>query len=170
MPLKIQSVAASLTEKAASDLIAVAKATPEDKAKWQPLGDVRPMLEQLVECCLANMMWTNILQTHVHTVLPNGVADRAYKELDTIAKATTRLRETSTQLVEVIRNLPDADLSVVVPFPWKPEAGKPIAECCLHPCWNMTYHLGQISYIQTLYGDWEEHCDAGPFGEMQAGS
>jgi hypothetical protein len=29
----------------------------------------------------------------------------------------------------------------------------------------MAYHHGQISYIQTMYGDVEEHCDAGPFGE-----
>lgn len=29
--------------------------------------------------------------------------------------------------------------------------------CCLHACWNMVYHEGQINYIQTLYGDTEEH-------------
>ncbi|HZO88612.1 MAG TPA: DinB family protein [Chthonomonadaceae bacterium] len=137
-PPTIQSVAASLTEKAASDLIAVAQATPEDKATWQPFADVRPMLEQLVECCLANRMWTNILQTHVHAVLPEGVAAQAYKELDTIAKATAHLQETSHRLAEVIRNIPDADLPVIVPFPWKLEAGKPLAECCLHPYWNMS--------------------------------
>ena len=31
--------------------------------------------------------------------------------------------------------------------------------------WNMAYHEGQISYVQTLYGDQEEHADSGPFGE-----
>lgn len=50
-------------------------------------------------------------------------------------------------------------------FPWNPSGSKPIAECCFHPYWNMVYHQGQISYIQTLYGDFDEHCDAGPFGE-----
>ncbi len=165
MSISIQSVAANLTQKAASDLIAVARATPEDKANWQPVPDTRPMLEQLVECCLANMMWAKILQTHVHAVLPKEVAEQAYKELNTIALVTTRLQQTSAELAGVIRNLPDADLLVEVAFPWSPNAGKPIGECCLHPYWNMTYHLGQISFLQTMAGDWEEHCDAGPFGE-----
>jgi uncharacterized damage-inducible protein DinB len=164
LPLTIQAVAASLTQKAADDLIAAAQATPEDKATWQPVSDVRPILEQLAECCLANMMWANILQTHAHTILPEDVASRLYTDLDTIPKATKRLWETSIQLVEVLQNLPDADLSMVVSFPWKPDAGKPIAECCLHAFWNMTYHLGQVSYIQTLYGDWEEYGSIGPFG------
>jgi hypothetical protein len=30
----------------------------------------------------------------------------------------------------------------------------------------MCYHHGQIAYVQTLYGDHEEHGDIGPFGEM----
>ena len=28
-----------------------------------------------------------------------------------------------------------------------------IAEMADYPRWNFTYHLGQIGYIQTLYGD-----------------
>lgn len=165
----LQSVAASLIEKAASDLIAAARATPDEKVHWQAVPGTRPMLAQLVECCLANMMWAKTLQTHVHALLRKGVADQAYKELDTIEKVVTRLKETSSQLAAVIRGLPDADLSIIVPLPWKPEAGKSLAVCCLHPYWNMTYHLGQISYIQTMYGDWDEHGDAGPFGETDPG-
>jgi hypothetical protein len=162
----IQSVAASLTEKAASDLAAVARATPEEKAAWQPFPDVRPALEQLVECGLANQKWANILRTRVHRNLPEGVAAQAVKELDTVAKATQRLEQSCAYLTEVIRNLPDEAMGEIVPFPWKPDEGKTVAECCFHACWNMHYHFGQISYIQTLYGDWEEHCDAGPFGEL----
>lgn len=160
----IQQAAASLTRKAASDLVAAAKATPEDKAVWQPFAEAWPILEQLVECCLTNKMWAGILQTHVHALLPEGEADQAYQELDTLAKAAQQLQETSAGLATVIESLPDQALPVIVAFSWQPEAGKPVAECCFHACWNMTYHLGQISYIQTLYGDQEEHGDAGPFG------
>jgi uncharacterized damage-inducible protein DinB len=166
MPLNIQEVAATLTEKAASDLISVVSAMPEEKARWQPFPDTRPVLEQVVECCLANRKWASNLRTHAHTVLAEGEAEKAYKELDTIEKAVAKLRESSAHLAAVIRALPDSDLSALVAFPWKPGAGRPIAECCHHAAWNMTYHLGQVSYIQTLYGDWEEHCDPGPWGEM----
>lgn len=163
--ITVQGVAARLTEKAADDLVAVVRAMPEEKARWQPFPDARPVLEQIVECVLANRMWANILRTHVHAMLPDGTAERAYKELDTIEKATAALRETSAELAGVIRSVPEADLGVLVPFPGKPDSGRPLAECCHHACWNMTYHMGQVSYIQTLYGDWEEHCDAGPWGE-----
>jgi len=166
MPPTIQSVAASLTEKAIHDLVAVANATPEDKVTWRPAPDVRPVLEQLVECCLANQMWADILRTHIHALLPDGVASRAYEELDTLPRVTQHLQVTGSRLIGIIRGLPDAALPIIVAFPWKPREGRPIAECCLHACWNMTYHLGQISYIQTLYGDQEEHCNAGPFGEL----
>jgi uncharacterized damage-inducible protein DinB len=166
MTATLQSVAANVIEKIADDLIQIAKATPEDKARWKPAPDARPALEQLVECCLANAMWTNILLNHVHQSLPAEVAERAYAELDTLDKVSQRLRETSDRLVAVIRALPDSDMDVIVPFPWKPEAGKPIAECVYHPYWNMCYHHGQIAYIQTLYGDYEEHGDIGPFGEI----
>ncbi len=166
MPATVQSVAANVIEKIADDLILSAQATPEDRARWQPAEGARTVLDQLVECCLANAMWTNILQTHVHAMLPEGVADQAYKTLDTIEKVTIRLRETSARLAEVIRAIPDSEMDVIIPYPWKPELGNSVAECCYHPYWNMCYHHGQISYIQTLYGDQEEHGDVGPFGEM----
>jgi hypothetical protein len=167
--ISVQEVAARLTEKAASDLILTVRAMPDKRANWQPFPDARPVLEQVVECCLACEMWTNILQTHVHSMLPEGVAARAYKELDTIDKATARLAKSSAGLAAVMRGLPDADLAVVVPFPSKPQAGRPLADCCHHACWNMMYHMGQVSYIQTLYGDWDEHCDAGPWGDSPLG-
>lgn len=165
MSTTVQSVAATLIEKVANDLIATVRTMPEDKAQWEPTPDTRSVINQVVECCLANRMWGNTLQTQVHARLPEGVAEQAYKELTTIEKVTAHLQETSDQLAAIVRNLPDEALPVVVPYPWKPEAGNSVAECCFHPYWNMVYHQGQINFIQTLYGDQEEHCDAGPFGE-----
>jgi len=165
MPGAVQHVAATLIEKAAADLAAESRAMPEENARWIPAPDARPALEQIVECALANVMWSNILRTHVHALLPEGVAERAYETLDTVEKATERLLASARTLAEVIRALDPKELGVVVPFPWNPDAGRPLAECCFHPYWNMVYHQGQIAYIQTLYGGREVHSDAGPFGE-----
>lgn len=165
MPGAVQHVAATMIVKAAADLAAEARAMPEEKARWMPGPVARTALAQIVECSLANVMWSNILRTHVHSVLPEGVAGRAYETLDTVEKANVRLLSSAHVLAEVIRSLDPKDLGVIVPFPWKPETGRPLAECCFHPYWNMVYHQGQLAYIQTLYGDTDEHCDAGPFGE-----
>jgi uncharacterized damage-inducible protein DinB len=167
--IRVQDVAAMLTEKAASDLIAALRAVPEEKSDWEPLGDSRPILEQAIECCLANRMWSRILVTHVHAMLPEGEAPADYKSLDTLAKAADELGRTSALLAEAIRAVPDADLPIVIAFPKRPESGRPLAECLHHAAWNMTYHLGQVGYIQTLYGDWDEHGDVGPFGDKTDG-
>ena len=44
-----------------------------------------------------------------------------------------------------MRGIDPKDLGTVVPFPWKPGAGRTVAECCFHPYWNMVYHQGQIA-------------------------
>ncbi|HLJ54011.1 MAG TPA: DinB family protein [Chthonomonadaceae bacterium] len=161
----VQEVAARLTEKAAHDLAAALAAVPEEKARWEPLGDSRPILEMAVECCLANRMWSHILVTHQHAMLPEGEAPAAYKSLDTLTRVIDELKRTSSELAGTIRAVPDGDLPLVVAFPKRPGAGRPIAECLHHACWNMIYHLGQVAFIQTLYGDWDEHSDTGPFGD-----
>ncbi len=160
----VQYVAAKFIEKAAQDLVATIRAMPEEKALWQPEPSARTALDQLVECSLANIMWANILRAKVHAVLPEGVAERCYDSLDTVDKAVERLLASAEALSETIRALEPAELREVIAIPGKPEEGRPVAECCFHPYWNMVYHQGQIAYLQTLYGDRDEHCDAGPFG------
>ena len=161
----VQHIAATLIEKAAADLSAELRAMPEEKALWMAGPDARPALEQVVECSLANVMWSNILRTNVYESLPQGVADNAYKNLDTVEKAVARLQTSAHVLAEVVRSLDPKELGCLIPFPWRPETGRSVAECCFHPYWNMVYHQGQVAFIQTLYGDLDEHCDAGPFGE-----
>jgi uncharacterized damage-inducible protein DinB len=51
-----------------------------------------------------------------------------------------------------VNALPDADMDVVIDLPWG--KGKyTLREVMCFAAWNCTYHMGQVSYIQTLYGD-----------------
>jgi uncharacterized damage-inducible protein DinB len=163
-PTSVPSVAAALLLKTAGDLIVTARAIPEDRAHWQPAPDARSVIDQLVECCLANSKWAQTLRTRVHTPLPTTFIEESNRELQTITKATERLWDSTAQLAGVIRALTGPELGLPIQLPWKPEVTRTVAECCFHAYWNMAYHEGQISYIQTLYGDQEEYTDAGPFG------
>lgn len=165
MSITFQTTTATLIEKAANDLIGVAKGTPEDKANWQPTAETRTVINQLVECCLANQVWATILKTRTHEWLPEDTAEHAYATWTSIETVIPHLHESSQLLANTIRSLSNEELSFTIPFPWKMELGRTVAECCFHPYWNMVYHHGQIAYIQTMYGDMREHCDAGPFGE-----
>ncbi|HLK59831.1 MAG TPA: DinB family protein [Chthonomonadaceae bacterium] len=154
MTVSVQALAAELTREVAETLIAVASATPEERLNWQPLDNGRTILDQLVECTLANRKWTNILRSRRYADLGRAAAEQVYAELDTLSKVVPRLRETAADLAAAIEAVPDAVLAQTVETPWGPYT---LARSCTHAYWNMVYHEGQINYIQTLYGDFDEH-------------
>jgi glutathione S-transferase len=65
-----------------------------------------------------------------------------------------KLLEATQELAEAILAVPDADLANEIQVDTETYL---LADCFLHPYWNMVYHEGQINYIQTLYGDRESH-------------
>ncbi len=75
--------------------------------------------------------------------------------LTTLEACETALRENTQRLLQVVETLAAADLSQTAVAPW----GKTytLAEGCMLHHWNLTYHLGQVAYIQLLYGDTEYH-------------
>ena len=60
-------------------------------------------------------------------------------------------------LFDAIRNCSDERLKETVWLPYDGGRDFTIQEICEYPRWNADYHLGQISYIQILYGDKEMH-------------
>jgi uncharacterized damage-inducible protein DinB len=150
----IQALSATLTRETAEVLITLLEATPADRFLWSPLEKGRTIHHQLVECCLANRKWTAILQTRTYANFPQEEAEAEYARGYDPAILATRLRATAADLAQAILSVPDADLSLQIETAWGPYS---LARSCMHACWNMMYHEGQINYIQTLYGDQEEH-------------
>ena len=60
-------------------------------------------------------------------------------------------------LYEAVRNIPDSQLAETKWLPYDGGRDFTYAEMLEYPRWNFNYHLGQIAYIQTLYGDKEMH-------------
>ncbi len=52
-----------------------------------------------------------------------------------------------------IRAMPDADLAKTKWLPYNGGRDHTFLEMMDYPRWNCMYHLGQIAYIQTQYGD-----------------
>lgn len=147
-------VAADLTREAAKTIIFVATATPLDKHHWKPLGNGRSIVAQVVECAQANRKWADILRTRAWVDYSEAILQKALTELNTMEKATAELRKTAEILAQAIASVPDEDMAGAIEGPW---GAYSLPRCCLHAYWNMVYHEGQINYIQTLYGDFEEH-------------
>jgi hypothetical protein len=152
--MTLQQLAASRTKRAAQDLIAAAESTPAERLSWVPMGEARTILDQLTECVVANMKWTQILRTRRYANLGRVVWEAVESECDSLSKLTTRLQQSAADLCEAIGSIPDNETGDEIETEWGPYT---LADCCLHAYWNMVYHEGQINYIQTLYGDTEEH-------------
>lgn len=152
----VQTLAATLTKRAADALEAAAESTPDERLTWQPMGHGRSILEQLVECALANQQWAGILTQRAYACLPADVAMDAARALDTRDTAIACLRETTAALVAAILAVDDAEIGRVLAVPPEDGVDLTLAEGCLYAYWNMVHHDGQIRYIQTLYGDMQE--------------
>lgn len=154
MPVTATELAARLTAEAAASLSRLAAATPKERLSWEPLENGRSILNQLAECAVANTKWAAILRSRKYANLPPSAAAAMFAEITDREKALAALATSAADLVEAIRSVPVEDLDEPIETEWEPMT---LARCCAHACWNMTYHEGQISYVQTLYGDFDEH-------------
>ena len=152
----IQQIASKLNKDAADTLVRNVRAMPADKVAWQPIEKGRTALSQLQECAIISGFTTYTLQNHALPADFNEAYGREMGEIDTVDKAIARLEERTSALVKVIDAFPDTDLEKTVKMPWM-EQPSTLAEVMFMTYWNVVYHVGQVSYIQTLYGDKEMH-------------
>ena len=145
--MTIQDYAADAIEKSAEDLIKVAMALPEDKRDWKPLDKGRSALSQLAECAAINTLSAKVVEAAAWQDSLMAEHGPLVAALDTPEKAIDALREGTVHLVKAIRETPDSHLAHQITLPW---ATVSLAQMFLMPLWNMSYHEGQITYIETL--------------------
>lgn len=125
-------------------------AMPEDKISWKPEETSRSTRELLEE--LANTLG----YTTACLAAKDEPKDFAWGDLS--AKSLQELEEMHRMEVkkfcEQNASLSDEDLAVMVTLPW---GHMSLLQVSSYAYWNLMYHLGQIAYIQTLYGDKEMH-------------
>jgi uncharacterized damage-inducible protein DinB len=144
------------TRNATDALFKAARAMPEDKLKWKVMDKGRSALDLCAEC--AQMIPSTIEMLEAKALPPMDPAayeamqaERAAWSLDDCERIC---RESSEKLYDVLRDYPDQDLEQRIDLPFGDRAWT-MADVASYPLWNLTYHLGQIGYILTLYGDTE---------------
>ena len=152
----INQLMAKMNRQVATGLARTVQAMPPDKQTWQPEETSRSALDQIVECGAINFWFARILGERAIPPLDMERYNQIRAENDTIEKALALLQAGTDALISAIEAFPPEHLEDTVLMPWD-TAPTTLAEVLLAPYWNMTYHLGQINYIQTLYGDKEMH-------------
>lgn len=144
-----------MTNSATDVLFNMAKAMPADKLDWNPMDNGRSVMDQVEECAKSPMFFLSLLssqnsdQNNEHNVEQDQKQSLSIDEWKVQCKANTQ------KLFDVLNSLSDEELEQQVELPWGGTASK--ADVFGYQHWNLVYHQGQISYIQTLYGDFDLH-------------
>jgi uncharacterized damage-inducible protein DinB len=146
----LQEAVARRTEVALADFDALVARTRPDRIQWKPEG-AKSVLEIVRECAEVNERWASILRTG--RWVGYDPSREAPSFLPTVAVARAHLRTTTGLFVTEVRRFPDQRLNEVIVLPW----GEVTAEDALmHALWHLSYHEGQVAYLQTMYGDLAE--------------
>lgn len=146
-----------LTDKAAADFERALDGLPEDKLEWKVLDAGRTALDQYQEIAQSPTYVIPILKNKsMGDFNPESFQKIRQERADwTKADCKRILRENLDKFYEVVRNYPDEDLTVEIDLPFAEGMRQSMADIMAYPYWNLSYHLGQIAFIQTLYGDWQ---------------
>jgi hypothetical protein len=156
---RFQDYAADATRRAAEEAFKYAKAVPADKVNWKAADTGKSVLEICRE-----LAWT-----------PTWAIDTIEgKEFDHSDAAMAKMKETEARWTTVVdcetecnrvldklealyRSVSDERLKTTRFLPYDGGRDFTVEEMLEYARWNFTYHLGQIAYIQTLYGDKNMH-------------
>jgi hypothetical protein len=158
--MRYQDQIAAATMTVVEDLFRSAHAMPEDKLNWTPLESKRSVINILQECAQAPNWFRGMLITRSMPDLKEEDFEKARAERaqwETLDECERICRENTEKLCAVIRSFPDEDLGLMVHIPFGGGMDKSMADVVMFHYWNIVYHIGQINYIQTLYGDYEMH-------------
>lgn len=156
--MRLQDHMIDVTRAAQEEAFRYAKAVPEDKADWKPLDSGRSVLDlarELAKC----PDWAYELVSGEEANWSDEAQAAVKTEMDgwnTVADCEAACKEKLGRLFALYAELPDSRLSETKDLPFGPGGSMKtftMPEMMDYPRWNFNYHLGQIGYVQTLYGD-----------------
>ena len=158
--MRLQDQLVRMTQRALDDLIRAVEAMPADKLDWSPASSSRSALDQLRELALATPMLTDLVKggkgidMEAHTKATKG--ELAEQEAS-FEESREKVREGTSELCSLIATFPDDRLEDDVLLPFGGGIRMTMADCLALHHWNLTYHCGQVNYLQTMLGDLKMH-------------
>jgi hypothetical protein len=145
----------AVTERAHRLLVNDLKAIAEDRNNTCPGGCARPALHIVAECAAVNGFVAGFLETGRAERPSREERDAHLRSFDTAEKALAYLDRETQNLLRVLDGLDENTLGDVSEAP----LGRPMTRFAVAelPSSHMMYHDGQLNYLQTLYGDDQNH-------------
>jgi uncharacterized damage-inducible protein DinB len=147
------------TQRGHDRLLNTLGATHDDKLDWSPSSTSKSALGLVSHSAEANFFFAKVIGgEEIPPVKSVEDADEkmkaAAKQLTTRDQAVHRLEESVAALMAAIDKLSSADLDKDVVLPFRT---MPMNFAISIPGMHMANHASQIDYIQTIYGDAQNH-------------
>jgi len=147
------------TEQAMGRLLTTFKFVPDDKLGFTPSPTARTPLHLVGHCGMANMAFATVIRGEDLPVFgsPEEAAEQvrnAGREIASREEAVRLVEESTAAVLAALDGVTPDQLST---FPNSPFGPMPF------PFWmnlasiHMSAHASQIDYIQTIWGDFEDH-------------
>jgi hypothetical protein len=134
------------------NLMVTARKVPAEKLDWKPLDSGRSTLDLAQECALCPLWVPGLLTARAFDPSMFEGFEEAKAKMPTLDDCEAAGRANLETMKEAINSLPDAEMDARIDLPWG-KGNYSLREVMTFASWNCTYHMGQVSYIQTLYGD-----------------
>jgi uncharacterized damage-inducible protein DinB len=155
--LTIQQHILNVTRQVAEDFFRYVEATSPERLDWSP-SDVGQSVISMAREIAVTPSWAYDVTAGVQPTDEERAAGnfemRSWKNLAKCREEfETRFEIWST----LVLSMTDEQLDQKIFLPFNGGRDHTHLELLEYPRWNITYHLGQVAYIQTLYGDNEVH-------------
>jgi uncharacterized damage-inducible protein DinB len=157
--MKVVDYVADSARVAATEAFRYAAAVPADKLQWVPIEGGRSVLSLVQEL--------GMTPTWQYSVLAGPDTEEASQSMEeqvammagwaTIEACKQQFDERFEKLEAYVRTIPEERFTETKWLPYDGGRDFTVLEMLDYTRWNCNYHLGQIAYIQTLYGDKEMH-------------
>ena len=158
--MRYQDYICGETQRAADAAFKEATFVPADKLDWKPLDEGRSVLDQCQEMAQCALWCEQIIAGEGMPDFNEETFAKIQEERKswlTIEACQAECNKRLESLYKVIKSIPDDQLAKTKWLPFGGGREHSWQEMMDYPRWNFVYHLGQISYVQTLYGDKEMH-------------
>ena len=151
----LKSFLTGIVQRSASRLSTDLSHLSAEQLTASPMGVARSPLAFSAECIGFNSMVAGAFSGKSTAMPSKEERDAFFASIDTLEKAQAGLKQSSEALVSAIEGAAPEALAGQGMAPW----GEPMALSMLIyiAADHMSYHDGQVNYIQSLYGDAENH-------------
>ena len=147
------------TQAAADAAYRHALAVPVEKVENAPTSTARSVLKICRELAQCPEWATNLIEgQEIGNMDENAANAKPFEEsLVSVDMCREECQTRLDRFFECVRGFPNERLEETRWLPFNGGRDHTFREMLDYPRWNFIYHLGQIAYIQTIYGDFGEH-------------